>query len=162
MPYVLPCRPTISSLLEMDEALLSILCSEVRWFYDAAGRHIRFNKDGTGELWCRCNFHYWTAVDLEWKSIGDPRTSQPAQHDHCPQRLGELELEIILIKRLPQRLKPQSSPYTLINKFADEAFQPKSYIVMIERGNFREPCSVGYASSDMPRFALRLVFDKSP
>jgi hypothetical protein len=45
----------------------------------------------------------------------------------------------------------------------DDAFRPKSYTIRIEKGNFTEPCHVGYSSSyTPPRFALRLLFDKSP
>ena len=52
----------------------------------------------------------------------------------------------------------------MINELSltDDAFRPKSYTVRIERGNFIEPCCIGYSSSESPRFALRLLFDKSP
>lgn len=34
----------------MNEALCSILYGEDEWYYHAEGRHIKFNKDGTGEV----------------------------------------------------------------------------------------------------------------
>ncbi|KAI1378810.1 hypothetical protein F4677DRAFT_412065 [Hypoxylon crocopeplum] len=105
----------------MNEALCSILCSEGEWYFDAEGRFITFNKDGTGELWCRCNFNYWIVAELEWKSIEPPR--DPGQvvkiqrqvasvaHNKGPQLLGQLDLEITLTKRLPQR-----GEYTILSK----------------------------------------------
>lgn len=35
---------------DMNEALCSILTEEDEWCFDAEGRSIKFNKDGTGEV----------------------------------------------------------------------------------------------------------------
>ncbi|KAI3320493.1 hypothetical protein HD806DRAFT_506601 [Xylariaceae sp. AK1471] len=154
----------------MNEALSSILCGEDNWSFDTEGRYIKFNKDGTGELWCRCNFNYWIASTLEWKS-SQPRDSshvaeaETDQNNKHLQVLGQLHLEITLTKRLPQRVESSIlSKSTIINEksLTDGAFRPKSFTVTIEKGNFIEPCYVGYPSSDRPRFALRLLFDESP
>ena len=39
-------------ILDMDEALCSILSGEYEWIYHEEGISIKFNKDGTGEV-CR-------------------------------------------------------------------------------------------------------------
>ncbi|KAF3066461.1 hypothetical protein GL218_09007 [Daldinia childiae] len=160
----------------MNEALCSILSMEDRWSFDLEGRFIKFNKDGTGEkLWCRCNFNVWIAAEFEWRSVEPPRdpsrsTEVPSQvasgaPGKGPQPLGQLNLEITLTKRLPETVKHSIlSKSTMVNEksLTDEAFYPKLYTVRIEKGNFVEPCYIGYPSSDKPRFALRLLFDKSP
>ncbi|KAI1400600.1 hypothetical protein F4819DRAFT_363371 [Hypoxylon fuscum] len=152
----------------MNEALCSILSGGNEWCFDTEGRSVKFNEDSTGELWCCCNLNYWITVELEWKSIEPPRDSRQvvsAAQTNGPQLLGQLNLEITLFKRLPQRLESSFlSKSTIINKLSltDDAFRPKSYTVKIEKGNFIEPCYIGYTSSDKPRFALRLLFDKSP
>jgi hypothetical protein len=50
----------------------------------------------------------------------------------------------------------------VLNALTDDAFQPKSYSIRIEKGNFTEPSFVGSESPSRPRYALRLLFDKSP
>lgn len=129
----------------------------------------------TEKLWCRCNFNYWTAAELEWRSIELPRhpsqtveipgqVTSAAQNKN-PKLLGQLDLEITLTKRLPQRGESSIlAKSTMINErsLTDDAFRPKSYTIRIEQGNFIEPCYIGYSSSDRPRFALCLLFDKSP
>jgi hypothetical protein len=126
-------------------------------------------------LWCRCNFNYWIAAQTEWKSIEARDSSHghvaeietTAQNNKGPQLLGQLRLEITLTKRLPQRVESSIlSKSTIINErsLTDDAFRPKSFTVTLEKGNFIEPCYIGYlsASSDKPRFALQLLFDHSP
>ncbi|KAI2631042.1 hypothetical protein GGR54DRAFT_182694 [Hypoxylon sp. NC1633] len=159
----------------MNEALCSMLCREDRWCFDTEGRSIKFNSDSTGELWCRCNFNYWIAADFEWKTIessGDlsrnaemPSQVANATQKNSPELLGQLDLEITLSKRLPNRVETSIlKKSTIINEksLTDDAFQPKSYTVRIERGNFVEPCTIGYPNSDKSRYAFRLLFDKSP
>lgn len=128
------------------------------------------------KLWCRCNFNYWIAARLEWKSITPSDPSQTGQVSRerdsllvplskgCRQ-LGQLDLEITLTKQLPEGTESSIlSQSTMINGRAltDDAFLPKSFAVKIEQGNFIEPCVIGFPASDRPRFALRLLFDKSP
>lgn len=177
-----------NDIRDMNEALCSILSGEDEWCFDTEGRSIKFNKDGTGEvcrshtmslrwllttwkLWCRCNFNYWIAADLEWKSIEPLNRDKPqgqiasATWNKSPHLLGQLKLEITLTNRLPRRVQTSIlSKSTIINELGleDDAFRPKSYTIRIERGNFIEPCYIGSVSSHRLRFALRLVFDKSP
>ncbi|KAI2465523.1 hypothetical protein F4781DRAFT_20980 [Annulohypoxylon bovei var. microspora] len=159
----------------MNEALCSILSGEGEWCYHTEGRFIKFNRDGTGELWCRCNFNYWIAADIEWESIKPPRNPSqiagiPSQtwsaaQNKGPQLLGRLDLEITLLKRLPKGAESSNlSKSTGANEcsLTDDAFRPKSFTITIERGNFIEPSHVGYPSSNSSRFAFRLLFDKSP
>ena len=35
----------------MNEALCSILCNEPEWSFDTDGRSLKFDEDGTGEVW---------------------------------------------------------------------------------------------------------------
>ncbi|OAQ61197.1 hypothetical protein VFPPC_02201 [Pochonia chlamydosporia 170] len=158
----------------MNEALCSILCGEEEWWYDQDGRSISFNNDGTGELWCRCNLNYWIAAEIEWKSIKQVDRVEPSSQSvntvsdaqsKNPRHLGQLNLQITLTKRLPQRARDSIlSKSTIINELSlkDDAFQPKFYAVTIEKGNFIEPCRIGFSSSTASRFALRLLFDTSP
>ncbi|KAI1388058.1 uncharacterized protein F4822DRAFT_301113 [Hypoxylon trugodes] len=173
----------------MNEALCSILCAQDEWYYDSEGRYIKFNNDGTGEvcrfspilyiyiwesvnnnykLWCRCNFNYWIAAVLEWKRIDSPRDPTEVAgvaQNRGPQLLGQLNLEIALVKRLPKWVEASIlSKSTLINEFSlmDVAFQPKTYTVRIEKGNFIEPCSINCGNWNGWRYELRLLFDKSP
>ncbi|KAI0157856.1 hypothetical protein GGR52DRAFT_564390 [Hypoxylon sp. FL1284] len=157
----------------MNEALCSILCREEMWCYDTEGRSIRFNEDGSGELWCRCNFNYWITAEFEWKSIESlpestktaVMTSDGGQNGH-PQLLGQLHLQITLLKRLPSRVQGSVlKTSTMINEHSltDDAFRPKLFIIRIEKGNFIEPNSIGcFPAYGKSRFAMRLLFDTSP
>ncbi|KAI0107991.1 hypothetical protein F4776DRAFT_644322 [Hypoxylon sp. NC0597] len=160
----------------MNETLRSIITGEKEWCFDTEGRSIKFNKDGTGEMWCRCNFNYWIAADIEWKDIGPPHDSgqivetpneakSAIANKTGPQLLGKLTLEITLTKRLPQWVQSSNlSKSTMVNEYSltGDAYRPKTFTVRMEKGNFMVPCFIGYSGSDKPRFALRLLFDKSP
>ncbi|KAI3340806.1 hypothetical protein F4824DRAFT_401190 [Ustulina deusta] len=163
----------------MNDALSSILCGEEDWHFDSEGRSIRFNKDGTGELECRCNLNFWILVELEWKSL-HPQNKEPGPRSASldqttttksgsgqPELLGQLGLEITLTKRLAGRARSWAEEHPsnaeLLNKnLTDDAYRTKSYTVRIERGNFIQPCYIGSQNSDTPRYSLRLLFDKSP
>ncbi|KAI1460603.1 hypothetical protein F4805DRAFT_369147 [Annulohypoxylon moriforme] len=157
----------------MNEALCSILTGEDEWYYHADGRHIKFNKDGTGELSCRCNFNIWILAELEWKSIKPPHgPSQivefPGQVSNNtwnkgPQLLGQLDLEITLLKQLSKRAKGTIvEKNTLVNEgsLTDDAFRTRQFTVRFEKGNFLEPVCTD-PNLDW-RYELRLLFDKSP
>ncbi|OAR00771.1 hypothetical protein LLEC1_06018 [Akanthomyces lecanii] len=156
----------------MAESTGAILSSAPAWYFDREGRYIVFREDGTGELWCACNFNYWIAADIEWKTAeitvgadapaGGPSTAASAAD---VENADQLHIEMKLTKRLPQ--KAQSSiltQSTLVNEYSltDEAYKPKSYTVRVEKGRFMEPCRVGYADESAKDFNLRLVFDPSP
>lgn len=143
------------------------------WCFDTEGRHIKFNEDGTGELWCRCNFNYWIAAEFKWRRIESscnqteiPRTLRQARENNNAKLLGQLDLDMTLSKQLPKWTEGSTlKTSTMVNEHSltDDAFRPKSYAVRIEKGNFVEPSSIGFLpNSDKPRFAIRLLFDKSP
>jgi len=155
----------------MNEALCSILTGESEWVYHSEGKSIKFKEDGTGELWCCKDGHFWIAAELEWKSIETSENTNEAtttvQKTGGPQLLGQLNLAITLIKRLPRQLdsQPGARDYVLNERgLTDEAFQLKKYTISIEKGNFIEPCYIGSSASklDRSRYELRLLFDRSP
>ena len=126
----------------------------------------------TLQLWCRCNFNYWIAADLEWRVVEidgstGPAVETPSQmgrDSNSPHLLGQVDVEIRLINRLPERVRHSIlATSTIINGLGltDDAFAPKTYRVRIEQGNFVEPCHIGFPSSDT-RFTLRVLFDPSP
>lgn len=128
------------------------------------------------KLWCRCEFSCWIAADLIWKSIKPLDDFENREHQITQigtaakssksfHLIGHLCLEITLAKRLPERVRNSLlSKSTMINELglADDAFLPKLYTIRIEKGNFIEPSCVGFSDSWQSRFALRLIFDKSP
>ncbi|KAI0887520.1 uncharacterized protein GGS22DRAFT_110608 [Annulohypoxylon maeteangense] len=156
----------------MNEALRSILSGGDEWYHNSDGRHIKFNKDGTGELWCRSNFNYWILAVIEWKAIKPPHgPSQIVEFPNqvpntvwnkAPQLLGHLDIEITLTKRLPKvaetSVLAQGNGINERN-LTDDAFQTRLFTVRIEKGNFVEPACIGHSNW---RYELRLTFDKSP
>ncbi|KUI54664.1 hypothetical protein VP1G_02057 [Cytospora mali] len=155
----------------MNEALCSILTGENEWVFHSEGKSVKFNKDGTGELWCCEDGHFWIAMETEWKRLemsepsGDETATENARSKGGPRLLGKLELAVTLMKRLPQKLdkQPGARGYVLNERgLTDDAFQPKKYTITIEKGNFVEPCYIGASSSVSRRYALRLLFDISP
>jgi len=50
--YILTQSTFDNDSLDMNEALCSILSGEDEWCFDAEGRSIKFDEDGTGEV-CR-------------------------------------------------------------------------------------------------------------
>ncbi|KAI1129040.1 hypothetical protein F5Y10DRAFT_161693 [Nemania abortiva] len=163
----------------MNEALCSILSGEEDWHFDSEGRSIKFNKNGTGELECRCNLNFWILAELEWKSIQPRnreigRTSASSTHTTAtkndsrqPEILGQLDLEITLTRRLAGRAQRWAETHAstaeqMNQNLMDDAYRTKSYAVRIERGNFIQPCYVGSSNLDRQRYSLRLLFDKSP
>ncbi|KAI1826345.1 hypothetical protein F4861DRAFT_497977 [Xylaria intraflava] len=162
----------------MNEALCSILCSEEDWYFHF-NESIRFNKDGTGELICWSNLHYWFLVELEWKSIRSPdnkadRTTPPSPSRPITTRtgsdkaefLGQLDLEITLTRRMAGRARRQKASNTTLEEasryLGDDALRTKSYTVRIERGNFIIPAFAGNGFPNQQRYSLRLLFDRSP
>ncbi|TVY89443.1 hypothetical protein LAWI1_G006582 [Lachnellula willkommii] len=152
----------------MNEVLCSILCGEDEWCYDGEDKAMKFNSDGTGELWGRTSTQYWIVVDLQWKSISvkQPDTKANAapiqSNNNGPRFIGQIELEITLLNRIPQAVQAYR-PMPVFNELEDGAFQPRVYSIRIEKGNFMLPCFAGYDGLRLDtRYALRLLFDRSP
>ncbi|KUJ11653.1 uncharacterized protein LY89DRAFT_722759 [Mollisia scopiformis] len=155
----------------MNEALCSILCGEDRWQFGSwFHRSIKFNKDGTGELWCCIESCWFIAVELEWKVLSPPQPKQIVNNIRVtrtdPQLLGHLNLEITLTKRLAPGVNTSiMREGNMLNEriLSDEALRTKYFTVRMEKGNFREPCwSLMGSTESSTRYALRLLFDKSP
>ncbi|KAI1326437.1 hypothetical protein F5Y16DRAFT_374802 [Xylariaceae sp. FL0255] len=154
----------------MNEALCSILCSEDEWLFDSDGKTIKFNKDGTGELSCRCNFSYWIFVEILWKNVKPPQDRSafnPKGTNAAGQVLGQLDVEITLTRELPQSARrwAETHPDTAASmnrNLIDDAYKPKIFTITVVKGNFVEPCWVGDRSMDRQRYSYRLLFDKSP
>jgi hypothetical protein len=86
--------------------------------------------------------------------------------------LGQINLNITLTKRLPAWAQKSSRKFPFANEgsLTDDAFQPKSFTVRIEEGDFEIPSQAWVPSkfahlhSGRPslKFTRRLVFDVSP
>ncbi|EGX87933.1 hypothetical protein CCM_09556 [Cordyceps militaris CM01] len=156
----------------MSQTTVDVLSSVPAWYFDTEGRYIAFRQDGTGELWCACNFNYWIAAELEWTVAETAETAETAdmQIGESPavdiETGNSLRIQMKLTTRLPP--SAQSSiltQSTLLNEHSlgEEAFKTKSYTVHVEKGRFTEPSRAMYArDSRLPQFDLRLVFDPSP
>ncbi|TVY32468.1 hypothetical protein LSUB1_G008834 [Lachnellula subtilissima] len=149
----------------MNEALCSILCGENEWLVNQVqpGWYWRVMVPLQFQL-----FHRRRARMEEHRApnrstqITSPTSS--LTHTKPPQLLGQLTLEITLVKQIPQHARAFLSQSTILNELGltDAAFRPKSYTIRIEKGNFVEPCCIRGMSPSMPRFALLLLFDTSP
>ena len=116
------------------------------------------------------------AAEFDWKSLSLSPSDQVvevasanATWTRRPQLLGQLNLEITLTKRLPGGLNfsamrdKKGNLYLNEYYLSDHAFRAKSFIVRIEKGDFVEPAYIGEDSvTYKPRYALRLLFDRSP
>ena len=112
---------------------------------------------------------YLITAQLEWKSLSSPQPDQvkttEATWPKSPQLLGQLNLEITLSKKMVKWLQNWKSglPTTVNETFlSDDAFRPKLFTVRIEKGDFIAPSGIGFKDSPRKRYALRLLFDKSP
>lgn len=161
-------------------------------YHESDNRFIKFNKDGSGEvctssvalyhsslgrvltlkwkLWCRVGLPFFIAAELEWKSLSPPQPDEiveaaGARWTRKPHFMGQLNLEITLTKRLAPGLPSWLAKGVNDYRLFDDAFRTKRFTARIERGNFKEPSWAGFGDeyeSLMPRYALRLLFDKSP
>jgi hypothetical protein len=126
--------------------------------------------------------HFWSILSkFEWEIIEDSKLNNTPVPNffgflNRPQLLGEVKLQITLSKRPPSivmGMPPFMTTITNEGSLSDEAFQPKSFTVRIERGNFKCPSEIGKPEItspkehlDMfnihPRSDLRILFDPSP
>ncbi|KAM3477094.1 hypothetical protein MY8738_006589 [Beauveria namnaoensis] len=158
----------------MTQTTAAILSSVPAWYFDSEGRYIIFREDGTGELWCACNFNYWIAADFEWK-IADNSVSAAADAQvggslaaasaDDVENSSQLHIQMTLTKRLPESAQTSVlTKSTLVNEFSltDEAFKTKTYMVRVEKGRFIQPSRARYANESSNNFDMRLVFNPSP
>ncbi|PYI00456.1 hypothetical protein BO78DRAFT_381023 [Aspergillus sclerotiicarbonarius CBS 121057] len=145
----------------MTDSLLSILTEEP-WFWDPFHRNeIKFHPDGTGDLICRYETQTWLMAQFDWSFH-----PQPTLIDNNTKSgpIADFPITLTLTKHaIPNSHIPQ---HTRINEslLTDEAFRPKTYVVRLEKGTFLTQHDVMYADRkwDAGRYALRLVFDRSP
>ncbi|RAL04508.1 uncharacterized protein BO80DRAFT_398782 [Aspergillus ibericus CBS 121593] len=144
---------------------LSILTEEP-WFWDPFQRNeIKFHPDGTGDLICRYETQTWIMARFDWSLPQPPSTfTNNNTSGSKTDLLAHFPITLTLTKCLiPNSHIPQ---YTKINEalLTDEAFRSKTYTVRLEKGAFITQHDVMYADSkwNAARYAMRLVFDKSP
>ncbi|RAH50925.1 uncharacterized protein BO95DRAFT_117239 [Aspergillus brunneoviolaceus CBS 621.78] len=148
---------------ESSESVLSILTGQ-SWFWDPMqSNEIRFHPNGAGHLICRYETQVWIMAELHWRSLR-PASLEQIAATTADGLLGEFEIEIRLSKRqTPGTYVP---PGRRINEalLTDEAFEPKLFTVRLERGSFltQHDRAGDRQGGDASRWAMRLVFDKSP
>lgn len=76
----------------------------------------------------------------------------------------EFEIDTQITKRRPAQFRTSREIRRPLNEahLKNEAFLPKRFTVKLEKGNFSSPSHLDKALDWLPRFDLRLVFDKSP
>ncbi|OBT75804.1 hypothetical protein VF21_05581 [Pseudogymnoascus sp. 05NY08] len=156
----------------MNEALCSILCDQDHWSFDPyVCKFIKFNKNGTGELWCVKDLTYIFAVNLERKSILQPKSDEVTETAETkttangkPQLLGKLNLEITLNSSVANSLTEGVPNWPSPNEryLSKAAFRTRFFTATIEKGNFIPDHWVGHEGKIKQRWGLRLLFDKSP
>jgi len=119
---------------------------------------------GGGFCWSILSEFEWNSTAIE--HLDDNQTPQGHQSPHL---LGQLSLEITLTKRLPPFARKKHEKNTMVNEgsLTGDAFQPKSFTVRIEQGNFSTPARLknefAHLGSDRDlTWTKRLVFDTSP
>jgi hypothetical protein len=111
--------------------------------------------------------------EFEWKNISikplnDNKApqddNQTPQGDQSLHLLGELNLEITLTGRLPSYAQKFLEKNTMVNRgcLLDDAFQPRSFTLRIEQGNFSPPGHINDVFTWKKGYTKRLVFDKPP
>lgn len=142
------------------------------------------------KLRCTQDGHFWIAAMHDWKIVEREQTVSSAsasassaapqqqasptiqQKRGGPEVLGSLRLQITLLPgTLPPQLDKQPGARAhVINErgLHEAAFAPKHFTARLERGNFIEPAYASQEGSsaasgrDRSRYAVRLVFDRSP
>ena len=126
------------------------------------------------KLRCQHETALWIAAELEWKlkrvdhfdgSVNISSVDQSCKNP-TPHVISQFDIEITLTKSCIPSLRSWMKPSYQVNEklLVDDAFRPKTYSVRLEKGNFLCAYDAMLPKEDefTPRFALRLVFDKSP
>ncbi|RYP13636.1 hypothetical protein DL767_010646 [Monosporascus sp. MG133] len=158
-----------------NETLTAVLCED-HWQIDSERRsYITFKADGSGQIVLRRDMPIAICAEIEWrpvnpKSFDDVNLDIDNGADGGPSSsvVAEFEIEITLTKRRPASWGPKVERLRINeHQLTEDAFVPKAYRVTLERGEFRSREDLSrFPASEMPvwaeRFALRLLFDKSP
>ncbi|KAE8376129.1 hypothetical protein BDV26DRAFT_294361 [Aspergillus bertholletiae] len=166
------------------ETLLSVL-TEQSWLWDSEElNQITFDKDGTGRLICRGELSVWIAAEFDWK-IQNSECLDQCLHisggypPRRPSLLSQFTLEMTLTKRRIPKLGDADMQEYRINEelLSDAAFLPKQYVIKLETDRFLSGFDYrtrhvtgrfipGFDRREhlkwSPKYALRMVFDKSP
>lgn len=138
----------------------SVPCVVIEITYCLLCTQSRFGWVQSGPIsWC----WVWLKA-LKLNSLGETAdtSSDSGRGTQC---LAKIDIELTFTKRDvfmpwdPFRIRQDSQ-----EQLRDSAFQPKTYTIGLEKGIFRTPCYAihpeRYPYTD--KYALRLVFDKSP
>lgn len=113
----------------------------------------------------------WIAAEFEWKmqriehfddTVNIDSIDEIRKHP-APHLISQFEIEITLTKKcMPTGIELNYKVNESL--LFDDAFRPQIYTVKLEKGNFLCPYDAMFSKEDKftPRFALRLIFDKSP
>lgn len=122
------------------------------------------------KLVCRYELNVWIAAEFDWKPQSSESLDQvvdiSSDTRKDPHLIGQFDIELTLTKRRIPKLGHAEMHNYRINEslLSDDAFLPKTYTVRLEKGNFLTSFEALRTEEIqyIPRFALRLVFDKSP
>ena len=181
-------HPTI--LTNMSQTLLSILCGEDFWCWDANNNSmITFNQNATGEVspfrvrgrgdvaqrpevTCRQELNIWIAAEFAWKPQRHASLDQVVDISGVdgtrkdPHLIRQFHIEMTLAKRRIARMRQLETQGWMTNEsvLTNEAYRPKMYTVRLKKGNILAPFDAMGPWEDQytPRFAFRLAFDPSP
>ncbi|KAK4553635.1 hypothetical protein LTR86_009431 [Recurvomyces mirabilis] len=127
----------------MDDALLSILCDQDYWHFDpCTSISIKFNKGGTGELWCMRETTFIFAVNMDWNILPLPKAEETVKPlgimtwwSTQPQILGKVKLQINLNTTVAKSLV---GPLPIPNEhyLSEAASRPRTFTITLEKGNF--------------------------
>ncbi|KAK7756301.1 hypothetical protein SLS62_001527 [Diatrype stigma] len=172
------------------ETLATVLCED-RWQMDSERRsYITFRPDGTGDIVLRRDIPVFICAVIEWRAVTPSSLDSVNLLDlnkldadgsaSLPPSVvaSEFEIEITMTKRRPASWGTKVEKMHINEEqLTEDAFAPKRYRVALEKGEFRSREDLARFGGDgagsgsgapkpMPgwadKFALRLVFDKSP
>ena len=124
------------------------------------------------KLQCCVELWIFIAAEFEWKAQRPESLEQVIDLNSIsgtrrnPHLISLFDIELTLTKRRTPRLStPETQPWQINElRLTDDAFLPKRYTIRLEKGNFLAPAdNISESKNEfMSRYALRLVFDKSP
>lgn len=115
------------------------------------------------------------ANEFEWKIKnmdhfdGSVNIDDKSRSRTKPCVISQFDIEITMLKRLTPYYKSHEGTTDWLERnprLNDEAFRPKTYTVRLEKGYFLDAYGAAtlktHSTYRVPRYALRLLFDKSP
>jgi len=104
----------------------------------------------------------WIAAEIVWKSLQDAASSfdEPFGVDSTESKQGTVE--ITLTKNPSTSLRSLAGYRINEALLEEEAFQPKTFQVRLEKGRFLTPFDRSHGLTENPEFGLQLSFEPSP